>query len=242
MPRGDKNNRPVTLTEDEVVRNLDAMVAELTKLDADIIFLQEVDFNSQRTFGIDQMSYLAKALEMPHAAYAVTWNKRYVPWPYWPPRIHFGRMLSGQAVLSRFPLARQSVTPLEMPAANAFWYNLFYIHRCIQRISLTMGDTSRDVWNVHLEAFDERTRRRQLAKLMDLVAADTQTLLVGGDFNEAPNLFLKNFALKTSMKRAGVGFDHLFYADSLALDEDGYSTITASDHFPQWATFTFRRP
>lgn len=239
---GDKNNLPVPLTKGEVVGNLDAMAEELRKLDADIVFLQEVDFDSRRTFGIDQMDYLVKALEMPYAAYAVTWNKRYVPWPYWPPSVHFGKMLSGQAVLSRLSLAKQSTIPLEKPAANAFWYNLFYIGRCIQRIELSAGGKTVDVWNVHLEAFDEKARRRQLSELTDLVTADAQTLLVGGDFNEVPNLFLKNFASKTSMKRSGTGFDHIFYADSLGLDEEGYAKLTASDHFPQWATFTFRRP
>ena len=100
----EKNNKPEVLSEEEVRKNLDVMVESLKELDPDIVFLQEVDFNAARTVGIDQMRYLAKSLAMPFAAYTVTWNKRYIPWPYWPPAVHFGRMLSGQAILSRFPI------------------------------------------------------------------------------------------------------------------------------------------
>jgi endonuclease/exonuclease/phosphatase family metal-dependent hydrolase len=239
---GDKNNLPVRLAKSEVIENLDAMVGELKELAADVVFLQEVDFDSRRTFGIDQMDYLAKALKMPYAAYAVTWNKRYVPWPYWPPRVHFGRMLSGQAVLSRFPISEHSVTRFEKPANNAFWYNLFYIGRCAQCLRLDAGGETMDVWNVHLEAFDEEARRHQLTELANSVAEDDRTILVAGDFNEVPNLFLQNFSRKTSLKRSGTGFDHIFYAESLTLDGEGYETSAASDHFPQWATFTLKRP
>ena len=51
-------------------------------------------------------------------AYAVNWDKRYVPFPYWPPVVHFGEMLSGQGVLSKFPILMNKKIVLQKPEEN----------------------------------------------------------------------------------------------------------------------------
>jgi endonuclease/exonuclease/phosphatase family metal-dependent hydrolase len=233
----EKNNEPVELSRDEVMRNLDSMISALKELDPDIVFLQEVDLGASRTFNINQMEYLARGLEMPYAAYVVTWNKRYVAWPYWPPKIHFGKMLSGQAILSRFPIESESFIRFVKPEENHFWYNWFYLDRIAQRISLTVGEQTWSVWNIHLEAYHQNTRHQQIEGLKGAIQQDPQTVIAAGDYNEKADVELKTFSGQTGMEKTGQEIDHIFYSNKLRLEGSGHLSITASDHFPVWARF-----
>lgn len=202
---GEKNNLPVKFTEQEIRANLDRIVVELKKFHPDIICLQEVDFDSKRTHHINQFEYLAKALNMPYGAYAITWNKRYLPWPYWPPNIQYGQMLSGQAVLSRYPIEHQLVLDFSKPSENAFWYNWFYLDRVAQKVSIRVGYQGINVWNVHLEAFHPKTRESQAALLSEWVSLESNPYkVVMGDFNSVskskPNL---NDAAKKDLEDKG---------------------------------------
>src|SRR5690606_20559225 len=145
---------------------------ELLRMRPDLIFLQEVDFRSARSFDIDQLRLLCEKLGMPYAAYTLTWNKKYVAWPYWPFSLHFGRLVSGQAVLSRFPIKQQVLVQFEKPAENPFWYNWFYLDRVVQRMKVEIGTQSVSVYNIHLEAFTIQTRKEQLQKLSDQIRQD----------------------------------------------------------------------
>ncbi len=235
---GAKNNRPVTLDKKEVTANLSAIIDELKQLNPDIVFLQEVDLNAARTFGIDQMRTIAAGLAMPYAAYAVTWNKRFVPWPYWPPAAWFGKMLSGTAILSRFPIVAQKATYFPKPSSNAFWYNWFYIDRVAQGVHLMVGDETWRTYNVHLEAFDQTARRAQLTTFAAIVAKQKDTMLAGGDFNENDAQALAAFVQATGLSDFGYEIDHLFSNARLVRTASGHGAVGPSDHPLVWATYS----
>jgi len=235
---GAKNNLPVPLDKTEVAANLAAIIDELKQLDPAIVVLQEVDLNAARTAHIDQMRTIAAGLAMPYAAYAVTWNKRFVPWPYWPPTTWFGKMLSSTAILSRFPIVAQKVTYFPKPASNAFWYNWFYIDRIAQGVHLMVGDETWRVYNVHLEAFNQQARRAQLTTFTDIVAQQQDTMLAGGDFNENDAQTLDVFVHATGLSDVGYDIDHLFSNARLVRTASGHSAAGPSDHPLVWATYT----
>jgi hypothetical protein len=79
-------------------------ISALQGLNLDVLALQEVDFDAHRSFNLNQQYALSEALALPFAALAVNWDKRYVPFPYWPPQVHYKAVTSGQAVLSRYPI------------------------------------------------------------------------------------------------------------------------------------------
>ncbi|MGB3137795.1 MAG: endonuclease/exonuclease/phosphatase family protein [Nodosilinea sp.] len=81
-------------------------VQALAALAPDILALQEIDFDAYRSFNRNQQYAISDALEMAHDAIAINWDKRYVPFPYWPPQAHYREVVSGQAVLSRYPIRR----------------------------------------------------------------------------------------------------------------------------------------
>jgi endonuclease/exonuclease/phosphatase family metal-dependent hydrolase len=184
---GLKNNQGGVIPPEEVIANLDKIALGMKENGADIIAVQEIDFNSHRTSRVNQFDYLAKKLEMPYAAYIVNWNKKYVPYPIGLNfKKHFGRMESGQAVFSRFPITKNSAHFFLKPLNKPFWYNLFYIGRGAQAVKLELSPSNAiTILNVHLEAYHIATRESQVHQLLAL-AKETLPEFIMGDFNAVP--------------------------------------------------------
>ncbi len=190
---GMTNNLPLRPAATFYEENARAAVAMLASLAPDILALQEIDLGAARSYDVDQVALLAEGLGLPHAAVAVNWDKRYVPFPYWPPKVHFGRMLSGQAVLSRWPVVSHQRVVLQKPAAAPFYYRAFYLDRLAQVVILEDVAATDKQWsrivviNVHLEAFDRETREAQAKALREIIATHRDLpLIVLGDFNALP--------------------------------------------------------
>jgi len=182
----------------EVRQNLGSIASAIKSARSDVVLLQEVDRPSSRTGGIDQLEFLMKQTGLTHACFVATWKNNYVPFPYLPISGHIGPVVSGQAVLSRFPIVECRRVGLPQPQSNKWWYNRFYLHRAVQHVILKVGsvaseDGTIDVMNVHLEAFSNDNRRQQAAILVDYVRghAASRPLVLGGDFNSIPPFSVK---------------------------------------------------
>lgn len=168
-------------------RTLEAMGQVLKQAEADVVLLQEVDFDSARSHHVDQAEVLARAAGLPYVAKAVSWEAGYVPFPYWPPADQFGAMQSGGAILSRYPIESHRVETVDKPAANPWWYNLFYLFRYHQQVEIQAPFGSVLAVNLHTDAFDQENRVAHAKRLADqLSGALTPESVVGGDFNTVP--------------------------------------------------------
>lgn len=163
----------------------------------DVLCLQEVDFESSRTHFLDAAKIVARRAGYPYVAEAPSWEANYIPFPYWPFSRHFGRMKSGGAVLSKYPLLDHQVQFLEKPMGQPWWYNLFYLHRYFQKVTIQIGDKKYKLINLHLEAFDKKDRQEQVKKLVDLVHVE-KTDFITGDFNTLPKSATKKNKLSTA--------------------------------------------
>ncbi|MFO0749192.1 MAG: endonuclease/exonuclease/phosphatase family protein [Myxococcota bacterium] len=170
-------------------QNLDAIAQQIAGAGADVAFLQEVDLGASRSHDIDEARVLLERLGWRYGTCVVTWEKNYVPFPYWPPSKHYGRMKSGQCVLSRFPIEASTRYRMPQPDENPWWRNKFYLNRAIDHVKLAINGQSWDVFNVHLEAFDVANRMdhaRFLVELVKRVAGASPRVVVAGDFNALP--------------------------------------------------------
>ncbi|MEM8542706.1 MAG: endonuclease/exonuclease/phosphatase family protein [Cyanobacteria bacterium P01_H01_bin.119] len=248
-------------------RNQATAIAALSELEADFIGFQEIDFDAWRSFQMNQLRAIAAELGLNYGATAINWDKNYVPFPYWPPTAHFGKVLSGQAVLSRFPVTANERIVLEKVPDNPFFYNALYLDRVAQVSQIAIGDQTLVVINVHLEAFDNATRQRQTAAVRELAesyAADYPVLLIG-DFNSALNraaegdrsinILLESAQLQVATSPALLEapeqatfpsdqpefkLDYLFYTpDTIELVNTNVvsAAAQASDHLPLAMTF-----
>jgi len=121
---GMTNNLPVERSKVLFDNNMSAINELLKKQEADVVLFQEIDFDSKRSFNTNQYKAIALGAGYRDGAYVVNWDKRYVPFPYWPIKTHFGRILSGQAILSQYAIYSNERLILPKPQSNSFIYNL----------------------------------------------------------------------------------------------------------------------
>ena len=185
---GMTNNLAVERSKALYDQNLLRAFKLMSSTKVDIVAFQEIDIDSHRSFRVNQLHELAESGDFKYSAEAVNWDKRYVPFPFWPPSRNFGMMLSGQAAMSKYAITSSDRIVLPKPASNSYLYNKFYIDRVIQIMNLEIGGRSVKLMNVHLEAFDNFTRESQAARTLaiyrDLVA--TFPVILVGDFNSEP--------------------------------------------------------
>jgi endonuclease/exonuclease/phosphatase family metal-dependent hydrolase len=138
---------------------------------ADIAGLQEVDRNfAGRSDWADQAAGLAELLGW-HAAYGA--NIDLGPPAPGRPRIQFGN-----AVLSRYPIARSDNTHLfRSPGVE---------QRGLLHAEVDMPGVPLHVYVTHLDAFSESDRIRQARQVAGLVAENSPSVLLG-DFNAHPD-------------------------------------------------------
>lgn len=185
---GMTNNLGVPRTKSLYDNNLKQAKALISKVDPDIIGFQEIDYESNRSFEVQQLEALAKAGLYSQALQSVNWDKKYVPFPYWPPKYHFGKMLSGQSILAKGILNKDKVITLPKPVNAPFYYNAFYLDRLVQVADWQVGNSTIKVMNLHLEAFDKETRiiHAEAVKTLYESYAEKMPVILMGDFNSPP--------------------------------------------------------
>jgi len=189
-------------------QNLTRIAQVIRASEADLVFLQEIDFGAARSHRIDQLAELAALTGLGHYARARSWVANYIPFPFAPLGHHFGKMDSGGAVLSRWPITKNRVELLAKPTSKAWWYNLFYLYRYFQRVTIEVEDRHLKVLNLHLEAFDQQAREAQARRLVEVAKAE-KVDLIAGDFNMLP---------AGALKRSGFGNPADVYESDLSYE------------------------
>ncbi len=215
-------------------------VADTVKLSgADVVFLQEVDFDASRSQNQNQLQLLSQKTGLYYWAQAESWRSQYVPFPYWPFNRQFGGMSSGGGVLSRWPIIKNEVHLLTKPTSKAWWYNLFYLYRYFQVVTVKVHNREVKVVNLHLEAFDHATKDNQARELV-AYAKKNKVDFIAGDFNMLP---------EGAMKRSGFSNPADVYWDDKAyviLKDLPLTEVVEHGAYLQkeetWFTFPSNRP
>ncbi len=185
---GMANSMPDVPGKDFFDKNLQTMIEMIAAHNPDILCVQEIDIESKRSLHVDQVGQINQKIGYVDAAFAPNFSKNYVPFPYWPPSAHWGRVYSGQAVFSTLPLKDQKIMHLDPPEIYSWIYNLFYIGRAIQRTHVTINGQKVYIFNVHLEAWDGDTREKQARRLLELYSeVKDHPVIIAGDFNVTPS-------------------------------------------------------
>jgi endonuclease/exonuclease/phosphatase family metal-dependent hydrolase len=260
---GMTNNTTKHRPKELVDANLSHVKKHFKKLNADFIAFQEIDYNAKRSFQVNQEEQISK-LGYNHVARTVNWDKKYVPFPYFPPSAHFGKVVSGQSILSKHEIKKHDRIVLDRVENTPFFKNAFYLDRLLQITEINVNGKELVLMNVHLEAFDKETRVKQLKDVVERFKQYSQskpTILLG-DFNSDPNF--ENPAIAQVLKLDNVGnaafskdnfantfdaenpykrLDYIFYSEQFieyvngdVLEEFGQ----ASDHLPVLMKFKFK--
>jgi endonuclease/exonuclease/phosphatase family metal-dependent hydrolase len=225
-----------------VERYMKGISADIRSLDTlDFIFLQEIDRNSKRTYGLDQLEELGKVIPEFSSTYAVNYQVGYIPYPVTDP---IGKVNAGLCTFSKY-LPQNN----ERHAYDAFFSwpkRLVFLKRCFLVSSYEVcGGKQLLVINLHNSAFDVtgELRSKELATLGAYLQVEYQKgnyIIVGGDWNMNPRGFRqeeintgdKGFTIKPGMDESfmpgwEVVFDH-FKPTNRNVDQPYKKTITGT--------------
>lgn len=220
---GMTNNLPVAKPKELFDENQKKVERELKKANADIVAFQEIDYRASRSYEVNQEDEFAK-LGYNYVAKAVNWDERYVPFPYWPPTMHFGKIVSGQSIISKYKLKNHERIVLERVPDNPFYKDALYLERLAQVVKVVLDGKEIVVINTHLEAFDKITRVKQLNHVIEIFKkySETHPTILLGDFNSDPKY--KDPAINKMFDLSGVG--------NAAFSKDNYDlTFDTKDPF-----------
>lgn len=250
------NNKAVEKPKSLFDKNLKDVLSKTKTLSPDIIAFQEIDYNSSRSFNINQEEEVAK-LGYNYRARSINWDKTYLPFPYWPISMHFGKVISGQSIISKYPLSNHQRIVLDRVSDAPFYRNAFYLERLMQIVKVNLNGKDVIVINVHLEAFDKATRVKQFNQVLKTFNSfkNIYPTILLGDFNSEAgdknaiiqellkledtignaafkkNKFINSFDSKNPFKR----IDYIFYTKN-NIEYISGKVLTdfeqASDHLP----------
>ena len=179
-----------TADEARLSDNMAGIREGLGEISPDIVFLQEVDRDSTRSHGMDEMRYLMGSSGEPSFAtgmdYAFAYNFRapFVPFPI-PP---IGRVNSGIVTFSVYPITEAA--RIQLPCPFSWPIRIANLKRCLLVSRMPIEGSGRELVlvNLHLEAYDDGEGKieqtKQLATLLEEEAAAGNYVIAGGDFNQ----------------------------------------------------------
>lgn len=261
---GMTNNLPIAKPKSLFNNNLKKVIKETKRVNPDIIAFQEIDYNASRSYQINQESEIAK-LGYNYIARGVNWDEQYVPFPYWPPNMHFSKIVSGQSILSKYKLKDYERIVLQRNSNTPFYKDAFYLERLAQVCKVILNQKEVVLINVHLEAFDKPTRTKQFRFVIDKIFKkykDKYPTILLGDFNSEARdekavikeLFTmkgignadfntENISNTYNTKNPLIRIDYIFYTEKSIEYIDGRvlnEFEQASDHLPVMMKFRLK--
>ena len=175
-------------SEAVVLENMSGIKRILSDIDADVMFLQEVDIDSKRSYGKNQWRQYEYEFSEHESAFALNYSCDYVPYPITWDFDFIGKVNSGLATFSRYDIA--SSTRIALPNSFAWPTRVANLKRCllVTRLNLVGREQQLVLINCHLEAYDEgEAKQAQTEQLMAFIEEEYSKgnyVIVGGDFNQ----------------------------------------------------------
>ena len=152
---------------------LDDIAALLRSMDADVVVLNEVDFDCSWSYSVNQADYLAEKAGYPYRVEQRNVDVRLLVWTW----------RYGNAVLSRFPI--DDARLVDLPGYSVGEAVLVGKKRGVVCDVAVGGQTVR-VIGVHLSHRSEAVRVRSAEVLANMAAEGQLPTIVAGDLNSTP--------------------------------------------------------
>jgi endonuclease/exonuclease/phosphatase family metal-dependent hydrolase len=200
----DGGNRSIALSKEQVHVNMNAILGNLSGIDADYYMLQEVDHPSNRSYYIDEVTLISDSFSSYSCWFATNFHVLFVPYPLFHP---IGPVHSGIVSLSRY--RADSSTRISLPGQYGWPVKLFHLKRCMNVIRLHGLAGGRNLYliNLHLSAYDRQgeLRTQQLDFIKDFLLEIYiwgDYVIAGGDWNALlPGVTRTDFAPYTTDKK-----------------------------------------
>ncbi|QDT13107.1 endonuclease/exonuclease/phosphatase family protein [Planctomycetes bacterium K23_9] len=161
-------------TRQQRIHRLDAIAAELRRLRADVVVLNEVDFDASWSHHVDQARYVANRSGYKYIAKQSNFDFRVLGWTW----------KFGNAVLSKQPISQ--ATLVDLPG-DAIWETVLAGKKRALDCEIQLADQSKfHLVAVHLSPRSEHVRVESITQLVKLAQTGDSPFVLAGDFNAAP--------------------------------------------------------
>lgn len=155
---------------------LEQIAAQLRQMNADIVVLNEVDFDASWSGGVNQAEELARMAGYRFRVESANIDLRVLVW----------NLRFGNAILSRFPL--KNVAVVDFPG-YAVWETLLAGKKRGVRAEVSRGDHVFQIVGAHLSHRPEMVRVESAQMICELAASARGPVIVAGDLNSTPGGF-----------------------------------------------------
>ena len=180
----DGGSRAWAWSKERLNTNLEKINAFLAKEDADFFLIQEVDFDSTRTYHVDERPGIAAALSGQNYTFAQNWDSAFL---FAPPTQPHGSARTGIMTFSHFRF--DSSVRRSLPVETGFM-KIIDLDRCysVNRVPLENGKEL-VIYNTHLSAYtsDGKIAEEQLRMMVAEMQAEYDKgnfCIAGGDLNK----------------------------------------------------------
>lgn len=186
----DGGSKIIGASKETVENNMKGIQKIIEEQDTDVVFLQEIDKDSKRAYGVPEIEYARKAFEEKgNVTYSRNYDCKYIPYPF--PTMT-GRVNSGAVTLNSFEV--KEAERYNLPTNYKWPIRVCQLKRglLVERVPLEDSDKEVVLVNLHLEAYDTAEGKTAQTKvLVDLLQSEYEKgnyVIAGGDFNQSfPN-------------------------------------------------------
>jgi len=181
---GGKMVRPAHTQSQKYIEGISEVIKANDSID--FFLLQEVDFNSKRSYYQDQSDLIYSLTNLPLTK-AINYKSDYVPVPFLNP---MGKVNSGLVTISKY-IPEESMR-IATPGSYTWPKKLFMLKRCLLITKYKVsGQHDLVVFNLHNSAFDDADALRdEELKLIRSLALEEYNkgnfVIAGGDWNQNP--------------------------------------------------------
>ena len=199
----DGGNNVITASPERMEVNLAGIEGIISSMSPDILFLQELDRDSKRSYFTDEMEEIStRVRELPEitggdadkgkyiSSFAYNFKTKYVPYPASDP---IGKVECGIATFSRYSV--DEAKRVSLPCPFSWPIRTVNLKRCllINRIPVkdkNGNDSGKELVlvNLHLEAYDDGEGKEAQTEIMRGILQDEYDkgnyVIAGGDFNQ----------------------------------------------------------
>ncbi len=178
---------------EKTARYFDGIQKTIGSIQSDFFLLQETDYESTRSQGVNQFENIGSLMPAYSAYFSVNYLAPRVPIPVFEPWRAYGKVHSGLATYAAYqPLESMR---LQLPGEYGWPIKIFQLDRCVavHRFS-TVRNRQLVVCNIHNSAFDKggQLKAQQMEYLRTFFLHEFEKgnfVIAGGDWNQCPPYF-----------------------------------------------------
>ena len=180
----DGGSHVYTADKDRVQENMKTIQQVIKEVAPNILFIQEADLRSDRSYSINEYEALASQFGQFTSAFAYNFNVLFLPYPL-PP---IGHVESGLGLFSSY--AAEEAYRIQLPVPFSWPMRMANLKRALLVERIPVEDSSKELVlvDLHLEAYDDgegkTAQTKMLRELLQQEFEKGNYVIAGGDFNQ----------------------------------------------------------